>query len=219
MPLIPERGLQVAPKLRLPATALLLIPDAREQLASGHLHGSLSVRTIFDASSVRIDGQPVPLEYEQTASLALGLAESGVWSREYRGFLSGDLFGQGTATLVGLEPHQPGRIPVVFVHGTASSAGRWADMLNDLLDDPAIADHFEFWFFSFATGNPIPYSALLLREALQNAILKLGGDAADPALGQMVLIGHSQGGLLAKLLVIDPGTRLWDGLSDGRSRT
>ena len=29
----------------------------------------------------------------------------------------------------------------------------------------------------------------------------------------MVLIGHSQGGLLAKLLVIDPGRRLWDGLS------
>ncbi len=29
----------------------------------------------------------------------------------------------------------------------------------------------------------------------------------------MVLIGHSQGGLLAKMLVIDPGPRAWDGLS------
>jgi pimeloyl-ACP methyl ester carboxylesterase len=213
LPLTPEQGVRVAPKLRLPVTALLLVPDARAQLARGHVRGSLSVKTIFDANFVRLDGQAVPLEYDQTAALALGLAESGVWSREYRGFLFGDLFDRDPATLVGLEPHHPGRVPVVFIHGTASSAGRWADMLNDLLDDPAIAKHFEFWFATYATGSPIAYSALLLREELQGAIGNLGGAAADPALGQMVLIGHSQGGLLAKLLVIDPGTRLWDGFS------
>jgi hypothetical protein len=31
---------------------------------------------------------------------------------------------------------------------------------------------------------------------------------------QIVLIGHSQGGLLGKLLVIDSGSRLWDALSN-----
>ena len=143
----------------------------------------------------------------------LGLPQSDIWSREFRGFLFGDLFDRTPTTLVTLEPHEPGRIPVVFIHGTASSAARWADMLNDLLDDPRIADHYEFWFFSYATGNPIPFSALLLREALEDAVHRLGGDAADPALRRMVLIGHSQGGLLAKMLAIDPGPRLWDALS------
>ncbi len=208
-----EQGFQVAPRLRIPVSALLLIPDARRQIAGDHLTGSLSVRTIYDARSVTIDGQPVPLQYDQTAALALGLAQSDVWSREYRGFLFGDLFDRTPTTLVTLEPHAPGRIPVVFIHGTASSAARWADMLNDLLNDHRIADHYEFWFFSYATGNPIPYSALLLREALEDAIRRLGGDAADPALRRMVLIGHSQGGLLAKMLAIDPGPRLWDALS------
>lgn len=208
----PERGFQVAPRLRVPASALMLIPDPRRQLATEQIHASLTLHTSFDASAVEIDGERVPIEYDRSASLALGLAESGIWSHEYRGFLFGDLFNREPTQLVALEPHRPGRIPVVLVHGTASSAARWADMVNDLLDDPEIADHFEFWFFSYATGNPVPYSALLLREALQDAIRKLGGTAADPALGQIVLIGHSQGGLLVKMLVIDPGPRLWQGM-------
>jgi pimeloyl-ACP methyl ester carboxylesterase len=49
---------------------------------------------------------------------------------------------------VALSPHRPGRMPVVFVHGTASSAARWADLVNDLLSDPRIRDTFEFWFFT-----------------------------------------------------------------------
>jgi hypothetical protein len=35
-------------------------------------------------------------------------------------------------------------------------------------------------------------------------------DGKDPALNQMVVIGHSQGGLLTKMAVVDSGTRFWD---------
>ena len=53
---------------------------------------------------------------------------------------------------------------MVFVHGTASSAARWADLVNDLLSDPRIRDTFEFWFFTYDTSNPIVYSAARLRK-------------------------------------------------------
>jgi hypothetical protein len=36
---------------------------------------------------------------------------------------------------------------------TASSPFRWADMVNDLLEDREIRDHYEFWFFTYNTGN------------------------------------------------------------------
>ncbi|HEY2131644.1 MAG TPA: alpha/beta hydrolase [Acetobacteraceae bacterium] len=211
-----ERGFQVAPKLLVPTNALLVFTQPRRQIATGQLHAELTIHTIFDTDAVAIDGQRVPLEYDPSAVFALGLAQSGVWSSEYRGFLFGNLFKTAPTQLVALEPHRPGRIPVVLVHGTASSPGRWADMINDLLDDPRIEEHFEFWSFIYATGNPIPYSALQLRESLQDALSKLGGVAADPALGDMVVIGHSQGGLLAKMLVIDSGDRLWNGISRRR---
>lgn len=207
------RGFQVTPHVRVPATVLMVIPNARDAIASGTVHGVLLVRTFFDNRSVMIDGHTVPLEYRLTASLALALQQSNVWAREFRGFLFGGYLSGLPSQLVTLEPHRAGRIPVVLVHGTASSVGRWADLINDLLADPKINDHFEFWLFSYATGVPVPYSALLLRQSLEAAYARLGGTAADPALGQTVVIGHSQGGLVAKMLVIDPGSRLWDGIS------
>jgi hypothetical protein len=38
--------------------------------------------------------------------------------------------------------------------------------------------------------------------------------AAAPVLGRMVLIGHSQGGLLVKLMTIETGDKVWNALSD-----
>ena len=85
------------------------------------------------------------------------------WQREMKGFFQGDL-AIGQLGLASLEPYRHGRIPVVLVHGTASSAGRWADLLNDLESDPVIRHHYEFWLFSYNTGNPIAYSGWLLRD-------------------------------------------------------
>jgi pimeloyl-ACP methyl ester carboxylesterase len=209
----PDVGFVVAPKLRVPANLLLLIDAPRHQLAQSRLVGQLSVHTIDVQQSVVINGQSVPLEYDQTATRALSLAEAVAWSNEYKGFLNGALFDQKHVQLVALEPHQYGHMPVILVHGTASSPFRWADMVNDLLEDPEIRDHFEFWFFSYGTGNPIPYSALQLRQSIEQAVAQLGGVKADPALGKMTLIGHSQGGLLTKMLVINPGDQLWNGVS------
>ena len=86
-------------------------------------------------------------------------------------------------------------------------------MVNDLLDDPRIRDRFQFWFFTYDTGNPVLYSAALLREALRDAVHKLDPANTDPALSEMVVIGHSQGGLLAKALAVDTGDRLWNAIA------
>jgi pimeloyl-ACP methyl ester carboxylesterase len=207
-------GFQVAPKLRVPTNMLLTMTAPRRQLAGPVLQGRLLINTIYDVAKVRIGQENVPLEYNQTAARALSLVQSSAWGNEYSGFLDGGLFEQAPTQLAALQPHQKGRMPVILIHGTASSPFRWADMVNDLLEDPAIRDHFEFWFFSYATGNPIPYSALQLRRSIEQAVQQLGGTAADPALGEITLIGHSQGGLLAKMLVVDPGDKMWASLSN-----
>jgi pimeloyl-ACP methyl ester carboxylesterase len=207
-------GFQVAPKLRVPTNMLLTMTAPRRQLAGPVQQGRLLINTIFDTEKVRIGKETVPLEYDQTAARALSLAQASPWDNEIWGFLDGGLFDRSPGQLVALQPHQKGRMPVILIHGTASSPFRWADMVNDLLEDPAIRDHFEFWFFSYATGNPIPYSALQLRRSIEQAVQQLGGTAADPALGKITLIGHSQGGLLAKMLVVDPGDKMWASLSN-----
>src|SRR5574341_2245863 len=83
----------------------------------------------------------------------------------------------------------------------------------DTHSDPRIRERFQFWFFTYETGNPVVYSAVRLREALQAALAKLDPTGRDPALRQMVVIGHSQGGLLTKLTAVDTGTKAWDAFS------
>jgi hypothetical protein len=56
-------------------------------------------------------------------------------------------------------------------------------------------------------------SALQLRTALTAAISKLDPDRRDPAVHILVLVGHRQGGLLAKMLVINSGSRMYDAFS------
>jgi pimeloyl-ACP methyl ester carboxylesterase len=160
-------------------------------------------------SSVEIEDQTVPLETEPTAALALTLTENPPWQRELKGFFQGDL-ALGQLGIVTLSPYVYGRIPVVLVHGTASSAGRWADLVNDLMSDPALRRRYHVWLFSYNTGAPIAYSAWLLREAITNIVETVDPEGRDPALRNQIVIGHSQGGLLAKLLVVDGGQRFWD---------
>jgi pimeloyl-ACP methyl ester carboxylesterase len=102
---------------------------------------------------------------------------------------------------------------VVFVHGTASSIVRWMEMYNRLLADPELRRRYQVWFFQYDSGNPIALSALRLREALSGAVARLDPEGKDPALRRMVLIGHSQGGLLVKMQAISTGDRIWTGVS------
>jgi hypothetical protein len=205
----------VFPNARVPVTLLLLPTGTSGSLASGHLMARLELYAVTKQQSVEIDGRAVPLEFEPTSALAETLGTSKAYQLEISGFLSGDLIGkQLPHRLGGLEPYRPGRIPVVFVHGTASSSARWAEMINDLSNDPDVRRQFQLWAFSYDTGNPILYSGMLLRESLTKAEREFDPDGQDPCLRQMVLIGHSQGGLLVKLQVVESGDRFWRNMAD-----
>jgi pimeloyl-ACP methyl ester carboxylesterase len=209
-----EAGFQVEPEVKVPATAFLWIDDLSRDLLRGHLRGSIEVHPAFEPTDVTIAGQSVPLVFDTSAAYAFSLSDPKVWRSEFAGFLDGTFFDRAEAQLTGLEPYRLGQIPVVFIHGTASSSGRWANLINDLQSDPVIRENFQFWSFTYATGNPTSYSAARLREELRAAVQSLDPQGKDPALRQIVLIGHSQGGLIAKWLAIDSGPLLWNALSN-----
>jgi hypothetical protein len=83
-------------------------------------------------------------------------------------------------------------------------------MINELQNDRRLWARFQFWFFTYRSGNPILYSGGMLSEALRTVVAEFDPEGEDPALRRMVLVGHSQGGLLTKLQVIESGTRFWD---------
>lgn len=201
---------------KVPITAFVRFDDPRLAMSTGHLHGTVELYDEDRARAVQVGTQTVPLESDPSAALAYRLEGAPVWDFEIAGFRKGDFSLLGNADKGGdvnglfmLHPYHPNMIPVVFVHGTASSPARWAEMANELLGDPRIASRYQLWFFLYNSGNPIVLSAMRLRESLMAVRKDVDPDGKDPALNQMVVIGHSQGGLLTKLMVVDSGDRFW----------
>jgi len=203
----------VGPNVRVPLTAILRLEHARAQLQGDELSGHLDVFATTEVDQVELSGVTVPLEAEPTAALASSVAASRMWELELSSFL-GKLLPLGTPShLGGIEPFRDGRIPVVFVHGTASSPMRWLDMVNDLSADRFVRERYQFWFFLYDSGNPIAYSAMLLRQALTKAVARFDPQGTNPCLHDMVVIGHSQGGLLTKMTAVETGNRFWANVS------
>jgi pimeloyl-ACP methyl ester carboxylesterase len=201
----------LAPRTKVPVTALLRFSDPVHVASGGDIHATIELYDDAETAAVQIGTVSVPLESETTAALAYQLEGAPVWDFEFAGFRKGDFStGAKKDNLFMLHPYHPGRIPVVFVHGTASSPARWAEMANELMNDPVLAQRYQLWYYIYNTGNPVAYSAMGLRESLQRAVKDLDPQGQDPTMRQMVVIGHSQGGLLTKMTVVSSGTRFWD---------
>lgn len=212
---LPLSSARVAAMLRVPVTVFVRYDDLSNGLRAGEFRGRIEIYTESRTTEIEVGNQRVPLEYETSAALAYSLEHSNLWEFEFAGFRSGDVLpGAIVDGLVMLEPYRPGKIPVVLVHGTASSPARWAEMLNEYQSDPILRAGYQFWIFMYTTGNPILYSASLLREALRKTLAEADPNDRDPALRRMVVVGHSQGGLLTKLQAISSGTLFWDRISD-----
>jgi pimeloyl-ACP methyl ester carboxylesterase len=103
-----------------------------------------------------------------------------------------------------LQPYDPDRIPLVFVHGLFSTPWTWVQTINGLQADPEIRKHYQFWIFAYPTGNPILYSAFRLRQELARA------DQLYPNHKPYVVVGHSMGGMLTRDQVVTVTPAMWE---------
>jgi pimeloyl-ACP methyl ester carboxylesterase len=205
---------RITSRTKVPLTAFMRLATPRRGIVDGKLQGKLELYAADQASTVAVGGRDEPLELEPTAALAYQLEGAPIWDFEIAGFRFADqskIFGDGLAMM---HPYRPGRIPVVLVHGTASSPARWAELFNEISHDPVVSGRYQFWLFQYNTGQPILYSAMLLRRALRSVLADIDPSGQDEALRRMVMIGHSQGGLLTKLMAINSGTRFWNNVAD-----
>jgi pimeloyl-ACP methyl ester carboxylesterase len=107
-----------------------------------------------------------------------------------------------TAAIERLQPYDPDKTVVLVIHGLMDSQATWTPMINKLRGDLVIRKHYQFWFYSYPSGYPYPYSASILRAEL---------DAVEkryPLRKPMVVIGHSMGGCISRLLLTDSGDQL-----------
>ncbi len=113
-----------------------------------------------------------------------------------------------------LEPYQPGKVPVVFIHGLLSDPYTWSQMINELMARRDFVEHFQVWVYNYPTGKAFISSATKLRSDLATLRQILDPERSDPALSETVLVGHSLGGILAKLQVTSTRNQLWKSVAN-----
>ena len=190
---------------------------------NGPMHGddgevNNCVLEFFDplsANQVRLANQWVPLETDLTAPLAFFLDTPKFRERniETAGLLNPASV-EGNRGLFMLEPYDPNRIPVLMVHGLWSSPRTWMDMFNDLRSFPEIRERYQFWFYLYPSGQPFWISATQLRKDLRSVRQTFDPGHRDRRMDQMVLVGHSMGGLVSRMQTIDSGNDFWSIVSD-----
>lgn len=200
-------------RIKLPATAFLEVEGGPAELLAGTLSGALALYLGTDRTSVTVAGREVPLESDYTTPIAYTLEESNIWSFGFLGFFKGSTEGYEPGVFM-MQPYQEHKIPIVLIHGTASSPATWAQTVNGIMADPRLRSTYQVWLALYNTGNPIAYSASVVREALRERVAEVDPEGDDPASSRVVLVGHSLGGLVARLLSSSSGERIWANVSD-----
>ncbi len=175
----------------------------------------LELYDTLEQPTIAVAGRRVPLEADLSTPLAYFLNQPQF--QDSRLSTEGLLNPGKVKKLQGLymlEPYDPDKMPVVMVHGLWSSPVTWMEMFNDLRSDPVIRDHYQFWFYLYPTGQPFWLSGTQMREDLALMRRKLDPQRQHPALDEMVLVGHSMGGLVSKMQTVDSGDAFWETTSD-----
>ncbi len=205
------------PGLCFPVTAFLRVQDQTREQADANVHRcTLELYDPLFSSDIAVCNRLVPLETDLTTPLAYFL-DNPVFKENESDLATLGLFRPNQARVIkGLymvEPYDPNRIPVVMVHGLWSSPTTWMEMFNDLRAFPELRSRYQFWFFLYPTGQPFWVSAAQLRDTLAEVRQTLDPEVRNPNLDQLVLVGHSMGGLVSKLQTLESGDEFWRLLS------
>lgn len=103
-----------------------------------------------------------------------------------------------------LEPYNPNKKVIVLVHGLASSPEAWIRLTNDIMGDSVLREHYQVWQVFYSTNMPIIESRFQIYSILNQTFDKVAANA--PAKKDAVLVGHSMGGIIARLLVSQADT-------------
>ncbi|MBT8778656.1 esterase/lipase family protein [Akkermansia muciniphila] len=96
------------------------------------------------------------------------------------------------------EPYDPKKIPVLFTHGLMSGPATFANLTNRLLVDPVIRENYQFWFFGYPSGLAWTIPASRQREALEELMKEYNPRGASKEMNNIVMVGHSMGGLITR---------------------
>ena len=153
----------------------------------------------------------LPLARDLATPLSQRLAQPVFEKYECLGLID-PTFYNTQAGVYAVDAYQPGKIPFVLVHGIWSSPKVWDSMLQVFRNDQKLRAAYQFWVVLYPSGYPVPLGARFLRQSLRDIRRKFDPHGIDPAPNQIVVLGKSTGGQVAKMLVQSSDEALWNAI-------
>lgn len=150
-----------------------------------------------------------PLAIDTSASYAWGARTSKLNRLGILGLFGGKEVGR-RAGLYLLEDYDPGKQPLIMIHGLGSSPLIWARLSNAVWGDPDLRRRFQVWHLVYRTNAPLLVTRHRVQTYLDDAWRILDPEGDDPARSGVVLVGHSMGGVVARMLSVNSGNLLWN---------
>ncbi|WP_233874614.1 esterase/lipase family protein [Paraburkholderia adhaesiva] len=161
---------------------------------------TLSAHDPYLEDAVDWQGQRVPLAANYTAGYGLWLARSG-FSRQSLRSLFGHEGGIDRPHIYLMQPYDPNRRIIVMLHGLASSPEAWVNLANEIMGDEELRKQYQIWQVYYPTNVPIVINHAMIRRALDQTLAHFDPSRQAPASKGLVLVGHSMGGVISRLMV------------------
>ncbi len=163
------------------------------------------------SATTGLRGVSMPLAADFTAPVSLTLAlerkpsavSYGIRAIERRGTVEG---------FSALTPGGAGRAPLVLIDGAGLAPTLTAQIANEVAGAAALRDRYQVWLYRYAHTAPLFFSASQFRGDFERFLDLIDASDGAGASCRAVIVGHGAGALLAKSILADSGTHLWDGL-------
>ena len=206
----PELGSKIPPQgVTFPITAVLAFETRDVIDKKPHRKATVAFYNSMQTDHVLVEGKQVPLETDYSTPLGLMLAKIEAKGGGLIGMLQSDEYAD-FAGIYMLEPISLKKTPVLMVHGLMSEPETWVEMFNDLRGEKNIRENYQFWFFKYPSGLPVIYSSSILRKQLSEIYTQYDPQGQNPYFNNLLLVGHSMGGLLSRTMIQDSEDIFWD---------
>lgn len=156
----------------------------------------------YRTEKVTLLGEDYPLAANFSASYGLWLSENQLNSVGYLNLLAP----QNEASLprlFKLEPYDPNKRVIIMLHGLASSPATWVNLTNDIFNDATLRDNYQVWQVFYPTNLPILENRYQIQQLIETAYQQVDPEGLDAASSHSVIISHSMGAVIARMLVSD----------------
>jgi pimeloyl-ACP methyl ester carboxylesterase len=186
--------------IRFPGKTLDAVLDSKTAILTGY--------DPYRTSSFKVVGHEVPLAANYTSGYGLWLARSGFARQSMLTLIGrGEVLEAPHVHL--LQPYDPDRRIIIMLHGLASSPEAWINVANEVLGDETLRNNYQIWQIYYPTNHPIAFNNRAVRDAIEKTLKHFDPSGKAKASQDVVLVGHSMGGVLSRLLVSSTGDHLW----------